>query len=484
MRAPARCRCWLAMLLALSGGNLLAAVAAQAQSAPDAFYLALLRDGRAEMLRGDAVAARKSFRLACFGFLEHPVLLTEGLVRLGLAESSLNDQEEFVATFSRLAEVEERFAAYAPAALTADERRSFEEKAVEWVTPEVLRSLPSFAPLLARKTEVDLAKLAPRDRTRELEKRSAAEPDSGRWKVLLAADDAAGERWSKALARLEGLPDSAENGAAGCIRGHSLARLKRCDESLAPLASCAAVTSDAALAEAKLTCLVAVGQVDVARSFVSQIVRPAAEAQAVRKAISRIPAPVASSPSPAASAPAVAKAAPAAQPQAKAPPKAVAAKPLAEESPSPSTKTASRPIVPAAAAARVAGTSLTVEEERRIAEARAMLKAVEERDELRRGFASFRPVADRFPERADLQLLAGEIAYRAGLWTDGMAYFKRSTPEGLGPRDATQRFYYAVCLFEAGNLAEAAKVASTGLENLQPLPFVESYLKRIRAGRP
>ena len=179
----------LGMLLALLG-----VASAQAQAAPDAFYLALLRDGKAEMLRGDAVAAKKSFRLASFGFLEHPVLLAEGLVRLGLAQAALNDQEEFIATFSRLAEVEERFSAYGAAALSADERRAFEEKALDWVTPEGLRSLPSFAPLLARKTEVDFAKLSPRERTRELEKRSAAEPANSRWKVLLARDDAAEER--------------------------------------------------------------------------------------------------------------------------------------------------------------------------------------------------------------------------------------------------------------------------------------------------
>ena len=236
------------------------------------------------MLRGDAVAAKKSFRLACFGFLEQPVILAEGLVRLGLAEAALGDREAFVATFSRLAEVEERFAAYAPAALSADERRAFEGRALEWVTPEVLRSLPSFAPLLARKSEVDLAELAPRERTRELERRAAAEPTVARWKVLLAADDAANERWAKALGRLDGVPDAAEQGTAGCLRGRALARLKRCEEAVVPLAACASATSDALLAEAQLTCLVALERADAARAFAARITRPAADAPAVRKA--------------------------------------------------------------------------------------------------------------------------------------------------------------------------------------------------------
>ena len=507
--------------------GLLSAAAAFAQAAPDAFYLALLRDGKSEMLRGDAVAAKKSFRLASFGFLEHPVLLAEGLVRLGLAESALNDQEEFVATFSRLAEVEERFSAYGAAALSAEERKSFEEKALDWVTPEVLRSLPSFAPLLARKTEVDFAKLAPRERTRELEKRSAAEPANPRWRVLLAADDAGEERWAKALTRLEGVSDSAEKGTAGCLRGQALARLKRCEEAVVPLAACSGVTADAALAEAQLTCLIALERADAARAFAAQIVRPAAEAPAVRKAIARIPqAPV---PKAAAEARTVAqeekrpvkedkkaakeKAAPPPVPTVPAETKpasrkgttpspqtepAKTAAPVAPSSadrqPTAPAKTppaapSAKPVAPAAggsppAAATANGARLTAEEERRIAEARRMLQTVENRDELRRGVGLVQPVADRLPERSDLQLLTGEIAYRAGLWTTGAEYFRRSTPGGKGPTDPTLRFYYAVCRYEAGDFAGAAEVVASGLEKLQRPPFVESYLQKIRAAHP
>ncbi|MEO7972557.1 MAG: hypothetical protein ABIU84_03135, partial [Thermoanaerobaculia bacterium] len=268
------------LLLAFAGAR-----GVLAQAAPDAFYLSLLRDGKAETLRGDTVAAKKSFRLACFGFLEHPVLLVEGLVRLALVESALNDREAFVATFSRLAEAEERFTPYASAALSGEERRAFEAKALEWITPEVLRSLPSFAPLLAKKREVDLKKLQPRERTRELEKRSAAEPTNPRYKVLLAEDEAAGERWAKVLVRLEAVPDGAESGAAGCLRGQASARLKRCEEAVVSLGACAAVSSDALLAEAQLNCLVTLGRAEAARAFAAQLVRPAADSPAVRKAI-------------------------------------------------------------------------------------------------------------------------------------------------------------------------------------------------------
>lgn len=113
-----------------------------------------------------------------------------------------------------------------------------------------------------------------------------------------------------------------------------------------------------------------------------------------------------------------------------------------------------------------------------------MLQTVENRDELRRGVGLVQPVADRLPERSDLQLLTGEIAYRAGLWTTGAEYFRRSTPGGKGPTDPTLRFYYAVCRYEAGDFAGAAEVVATGLEKLQRPPFVESYLQKIRAAHP
>ena len=283
----------------------------QRNAAPDSFYVALMRDGRSEMVRGDAIAAKKSFRLACFGFLEQPVILAEGLVRLGLAEAALADREAFVTTFSRLAEVEEHFAAYAPAALSSDERRRFEDKALEWVAPEMLRELPGFEALLARKSAIDLAKLAPRERLRELEKRAAAEstasepnaaePDASEpgvacWRVLLAQDDAANNRMAKVLTRLDGVPDTAEDDSsgvtAGCLRGRALAALKRCAEAIVALAACATGTSDPLLAEAQLNCLLDLDRPDAARQLAARITKPAADAPAVRKAIARIPLPL------------------------------------------------------------------------------------------------------------------------------------------------------------------------------------------------
>ncbi|MEO8276050.1 MAG: hypothetical protein ABI639_07505 [Thermoanaerobaculia bacterium] len=484
-------------------------------SVPDAFYLSLMRDGKAEMLRGDAVAAKKSFRLACFGFLEQPVILAEGLVRLGLATAALNDRDAFIEGFSRLADVEGRFTVYAQAALTPEERRGFEDKALDWVTPETLRSLPVFAPLLARKNEVDLAKLSARERVKELEKRAAADPAENHWKVLLAQEELAGDRAAKAILRLEGVPDSADGGLAGCFRGRALARTSRCEEAVAPLAACAAASSDAQLAEAQLGCLLSLERFDAARNAAGRLRKPAADAAAVRKLVARIPGPAKSGG--ASKPPAGAKIQPDEKPAPSRPPgptastsgqaadatvKPPAASVTAPASTRPTAATVTGapppgPVKPTGAGAPPSSTSaakstapsatlasLTADEERAIRSARDLAKSGDRREDLQRSLALVRPIADRLAGQADLQLLAGEIAYRAGQWPVCIDYYRRSAPQSDGPIDPTQRFYLAVCLFESGDLAGASGVASTGLEKLQRPPFVETYLRRIRASHP
>jgi hypothetical protein len=53
-----------------------------------------------------------------------------------------------------------------------------------------------------------------------------------------------------------------------------------------------------------------------------------------------------------------------------------------------------------------------------------------------------------------------------------------------GPKDATQRFYMAVCLYESGDRPSAAAIAASGLEKLPRSPFVEGYLKKLAGGAP
>jgi len=268
----------LVAVLALAGATL-----AAAQPAADPFYLGLLREGRTSLARGDAARAAKELRVACFGLLDQPPLLGECLVRLALAQGELGDRDAFGETFDRIEAIEERFQAYTLAALSPEERKAFEDRALDWIAPEILRTLPSFAPRLARRAEESLAKLAPRERQRELERRAAAEPGNPRWRVLLAEEEVAKERWKEALERLKGVAGEAEAGRAGCLSGLALARLERCTEALPPLAACAATQQNAALAEARLGCHVETRSLDAGRAFAATLDPKVASAPAIKK---------------------------------------------------------------------------------------------------------------------------------------------------------------------------------------------------------
>ncbi|MCL4838034.1 MAG: hypothetical protein KJ058_08725, partial [Thermoanaerobaculia bacterium] len=93
-------------LLALA---LVAAAAAPVLAARpvDPFYLDLLREGERALARGDARAAARDLRLACFGLLDEPPALAGCLGRLLLAQQAAGSGEDAAATAARLVEVEE-----------------------------------------------------------------------------------------------------------------------------------------------------------------------------------------------------------------------------------------------------------------------------------------------------------------------------------------------------------------------------------------
>ncbi len=124
------------------------AVASPARATVDPFYQRLLQNGSDAYHRGDTSAAQRLLRLACFGMLEEPPLLTECLIRLGLAQADANDQEAFRATARRLLEVEQRFRVYTRVQLPRDLLNRFEGTLVQLMPSYTLQAVPTFRPLL------------------------------------------------------------------------------------------------------------------------------------------------------------------------------------------------------------------------------------------------------------------------------------------------------------------------------------------------
>jgi len=115
------------------------------------FYQSLLREGIQQYDRGDYAASARTLRIACFGMLDQPAALAGCLSRLALAQDRTGDAEAFQDTFRRLAEVEERFQAYAGAELPPEARAALEQRLAARIPAATLRSIPAFRLLADRK---------------------------------------------------------------------------------------------------------------------------------------------------------------------------------------------------------------------------------------------------------------------------------------------------------------------------------------------
>jgi hypothetical protein len=131
---------------------LCAFLAAAAANAADPFHQRLMRQGTDAYNRRDFGTAVRQLRLACFGFLDEPDLLAEGLTRLALAQAGNGDGTGFSETFQRISEVEERFSGYTRAAIPPDVRGAFEALVVKLIPRATLAERPAFARLLPAAT--------------------------------------------------------------------------------------------------------------------------------------------------------------------------------------------------------------------------------------------------------------------------------------------------------------------------------------------
>ncbi|HEX4495828.1 MAG TPA: hypothetical protein VIE43_09190 [Thermoanaerobaculia bacterium] len=130
---------------------LLLLAALPALAAVDPFYQSLLRDGQLAFDRKDYPTAARTLRLACFGMLDEPHPLTDCLARLALAQDGAGQLDGFRETFTRLAEVEDRFKGYSQAELPAELRAALEARLAARLPAATLAAAPAFRSTLAKK---------------------------------------------------------------------------------------------------------------------------------------------------------------------------------------------------------------------------------------------------------------------------------------------------------------------------------------------
>ncbi|MCH7666769.1 MAG: hypothetical protein IH936_12660 [Acidobacteria bacterium] len=126
---------------------LLAGVMPQPAEAADIFYTRLLERGVRDLELGMTDEAQKKLRTACFGFLDEPVLLAEGLMQLGRAQALAGNAADLTDTAERLVEIEDRFNAYS--SFNGDLKTLFESSLRSALRDALLKRMPLFIHLTA-----------------------------------------------------------------------------------------------------------------------------------------------------------------------------------------------------------------------------------------------------------------------------------------------------------------------------------------------
>jgi tetratricopeptide (TPR) repeat protein len=509
-----------------------------AAHAADPFCMRLLREGTDAYNRRDYQFAVRQLRVACFGLLDEPQLLGDGLTRLALAQAALGDETGFRETFQRVSEVEERFQGYSRADIPNDVRGAFEALVVQMIPRATLSENAAFARLIASRRE-SVSKLPPVQRRkelerviRELERLIKAEPSEVRWRLIMADLELADSNARNAYAAADSaLKLSPGNRAALKFRGLALRADKNWSPAADDLRACGLASADPEVAGALLACLVELKRWQEAHDFASKLPPDLAKERAVRDLTVSAAAGLAASqpavaPTPTWGVPGGAKVGerPAAgaaggtwvvaggPPQTSTPRPAggpttatgALGYPAGGAPPASATRPAEKPTAaagfpqtstPKPAAWRVIGTGSSsggagspgAPAQRNPTRGsslspvqRADLERVQELAKtgmLDDAFALARKVADARPDLIEPQFVAAEMAYRTTRWSDAVMYFRRAGDPGDG--QPLLLFYSAVALFETGDQTGAAANLKRCLPNIRHTAFVVEVARKV-----
>ncbi|MGH9366287.1 MAG: hypothetical protein ACRD3M_01275, partial [Thermoanaerobaculia bacterium] len=459
------------------------------------FYETRLRAGEEAYRAKRFLDAADELRIACFGFLERPPLLSEGLARLALAQAAAGRMADVDATLNRFIDIERRFATYGKLKLEPDIEADFRSLLLRRVKPETLLSLSSLAGLVETE-EQKIGKLPPGQREEGLEAAMRREPKAVKWPLALARyaaerqDDAAVVKWAGRVLELEG-----NNAEAQALRAHARVRRRQYAEALADLKALPKKQWDQwpELYADELVCLVdakdwggaeqvvkLVPSHLMTRSDVAGAQRELAKEQGRReKENARQTTAIKESADPTETAVADERArrekatreeqAPAAgkAPRVEQPPPQEA-----RATPSPKASAGQKPAAASSnapgAAERSSPSAADI-----LAESRRLLKAGQKGEAVRLVIEALKAE----PARRDLRLVLLEAACLSGDWKTGAAQVPLVSP--LREREGPSMFYAAVVLYESGRRDEARLYMEKAKSRIQSVPYVADYEKKI-----
>ena len=491
----------------------LALVATAAQAA-DPFYTRLLREGTDAYNRKDYGAAERKLRVACFGFLDEPDLLADGLTRLALAQAADGDTAAFDKTFERIVEVEERFQGYSHANTSPEVRAAFEREVVKLIPAATLAERPAFAHLI-RSPGDGLTKAPAAQRRKDLERLIETEPTNSRWPLMLAdldltqGDPSGAEADATAALKLE--PGNRE---ALRLRGVARAAERRWTQALDDLGASGAVGTDRAATEADLRSLVELGRFQDANDLYARLPQPLARDKEIQRlgGVAAVglaqarstPTPLASTPTPTPTltpAPVAPTAVPTSTPTAAEPP-TPAPTPTAPATTTPAT-VPTRPATPVPAAPAPENALITPPQPASTSAARTEAKpgtptaleqtqvdavrALMSQNRFGDAMVQARRLADAHPDLSEAQFLAAELAYRTLRWSEAVAFFRRGGDPGNSR--PLLLFYEAIALYESGDRSGAVPFLKRSLPKIEHTRYVNDYTRKILgpgagAGKP
>ncbi len=201
----------------------------------DDFYSDRLRAGKDDFRAKHFREAANELRIAAFGFLDDPPMLSESLVRLSLAQAAIQPPADFGPTLTRFLDVERRFGAFGKASIEPELRAEFQALLAQHVPAQTLSEIPSLASMVETPDQ-KIAKLAPREQERSLEAEADREPKSAKWPLALcrlaleSGDAKMMQKWASRALAIE-----PENHEALAFRAHAFALRGNCDRAAADL---------------------------------------------------------------------------------------------------------------------------------------------------------------------------------------------------------------------------------------------------------
>jgi thioredoxin-like negative regulator of GroEL len=438
---------------------LVVAIVSIASSArADDFYEDQLKAGKADVAGGRTLRAVDEFRVAAFGFLDRPALLSETLARLALAHNTLAQPALVSETLNRFLEVERELGAYSSAALDNQSRLAFEALLIKSLPRSELTSVPSLARLF-RSDAAKVSELPPEKRAAAYEQGFRHASRDIEWPLAAAADassrglDEDAIRWSKRALSIDG-----NNVNARAMLAHAYVRRGDCRAAGSQLekVSSVAMASHPELMGDQLICFVKASKWNEADAVLLKLPQTERSRSEVSRAIDSVNGHFARKNTPSPAPPS--NASPTAATASTAPPPRVNPPPV-NSVPSTVPPAVTKPAVSASATAL--GQAKTLVAAGKFAEATKVLL----------------PASNADPQNREVRLALLEASSLSRDWRTASAQITAAAP--FKPGEEASMFYAATALYETGHLDEARRMLAPARPRLASTPLVDYYSKMI-----